>query len=82
MCRSERVEVLTQPEQLSTILPDDTLVAIECLRCGQESEFALGYLKQLPVIECRVCGQGRHFNRTELGITRRLLARMGYRFGH
>ena len=63
---------------VSTILPVTTPMPMECDSCDSDNIYSIEYLRKLPKLTCKHCGDHRQFSRFELDIIENTLKNMGY----
>ena len=64
--------------QISTILPISSAMPIDCDSCDLEHNYSIGFLRSLPTMTCKHCGDQRKFTAFELNVLETTLKQMGY----
>jgi len=64
--------------QISTILPANTAMPLECDACDQVHNYSMTFLRTLPNLVCKRCGDTRQFSKIELTVLEGALNNMGY----
>jgi len=63
---------------VATILPTDTAMPLECDNCDEPANYSVAFLRTLPQLVCRCCGDARQFSQLELTVLEQALKNMGY----
>ena len=63
---------------VATILPSNIGMPMQCDACDQDNTYSIGFLRHLPHLTCKHCGDERQFPRFELNIIENTLKNMGY----
>ncbi|WP_396588741.1 hypothetical protein [Bermanella sp. R86510] len=63
---------------ISTILPASTPMPIPCDLCDQDHYYSVGFLRTLPRLTCKDCGDQRQFSQFELETIEKTLKTLGY----
>jgi hypothetical protein len=63
---------------VSTILPVSTAMPMECDSCDQDNAYSIAFLRSLPELTCKHCGDHRQFSHFELNVIENTLKDMGY----
>lgn len=63
---------------ISTILPASTAMPIHCDSCDEEHNYSMAFLRGLPTLKCKQCGDERQFSSFELVVLEDALKQMGY----
>lgn len=64
--------------RISTILPASTAMPIHCDLCDEEHNYSMAFLRDLPTLKCKQCGDERQFSNFELLVLEDALKQMGY----
>jgi transposase-like protein len=68
----------TEAASVATILPTSTAMPMECDSCDQDNTYSIAFLRSLPELTCKHCGDHRQFSSFELNIIESTLKNMGY----
>lgn len=64
--------------QVATIMPANTAMPLECDACDHVQNYSMTFLRTLPQLSCKQCGDQRHFSAIELKVLESALNNMGY----
>lgn len=64
--------------QIATILPANTAMPLECDACDHAHNYSMAFLRTLPSLTCKKCGDQRMFSAVELKVLESALNNMGY----
>lgn len=68
----------THAAPMATILPSNTAMPMACDACDQDNTYSIGFLRRLPKLTCKHCGDHRQFSPFELTLIENTLKNMGY----
>jgi hypothetical protein len=63
---------------VATILPVSTAMPMACDSCDQDNTYSIAFLRSLPELTCKHCGDHRQFSNFELNVIENTLKHMGY----
>jgi transposase-like protein len=63
---------------VATILPVYTAMPMACDSCDLDNTYSIGFLRSLPKLTCKHCGDHRQFSHFELNVIETTLKDMGY----
>jgi transposase-like protein len=68
----------TAAASVATILPVYTPMPMACDSCDLDNTYSIGFLRSLPKLTCKHCGDNRQFSHFELNVIETTLKDMGY----
>jgi transposase-like protein len=68
----------TEAASVATILPVYTPMPMACDSCDLDNTYSIGFLRSLPKLTCKHCGDNRQFSNFELNVIETTLKDMGY----
>jgi hypothetical protein len=63
---------------VATILPTTAPMPMACDACDVENAYSIGFLRKLPKLTCKHCGDQRQFSNFELNVIENTLKDLGY----